>query len=62
MRVQDNLKFDLPAKTLIYAEAVQEGRGEGKGMRKCPALHIIDAVFVAGEDWRSKYDFKERNR
>ena len=32
------------------------------GMRKCPALHIIDAVYVAGEDWRVKYDLKERNR
>ena len=31
-------------------------------MRKCPALHIIDAVYVAGEDWREKYDLKERNR
>lgn len=32
------------------------------GMRKCPALHIIDAVYIAGEDWRVKYDLKERNR
>ena len=31
-------------------------------MRKCPALHIIDAVYIAGEDWRVKYDLKERNR
>jgi cap1 methyltransferase len=61
VRVQDNLKFDLPAKTLIYAEAVQECRGEGKGMRKCLALHIIDAVYLAGEDLRSKYNLKTRN-
>ena len=32
------------------------------GMRKCPAMHVIDAVYVAGEDWREKYDLKERNR
>ena len=25
-------------------------------------MHIIDAVYVAGEDWREKYDLKERNR
>ena len=31
-------------------------------MRKCPALHVIDAVYVAGEDWQEKYDLKERNR
>lgn len=61
MRVPDSLKFDLPAQTLIYAEAVQENRGEGKGMRKCPALHIFDAMFVSGEDWQD-YDLKERNR
>ena len=60
-RVPETLKFDLPAQTLIYAEAVQENGGEGKGMRKCPALHIFDAVFVAGEDWRD-YELKERNR
>lgn len=62
LRVPETLKFDLPARTLIFAETVQEGRGEGKGMRKCPALHVIDAVYVAGEDWRNRYDLKERNR
>jgi cap1 methyltransferase len=60
--VPHSFRFDLPAQTLIYAESVQENRGEGKGMRKCPALHIIDAVYIAGEDWRVKYDLKERNR
>ena len=55
-----NEKFDLPAQTLIYAEAVQECRGEAKGMRKCPSLHVIDAVYVAGEDWRN-HDLKTRN-
>ena len=25
-------------------------------------LHIIDAVFVAGENWQECYDFEERNR
>jgi len=60
--VPHSCRFDLPAQTLIYAESVQENRGEGKGMRKCPALHVIDAVYVAGEDWREKYDLKERNR
>ena len=29
--VPHSLKFDLPAQTLIYAESVQENRGEGKG-------------------------------
>ena len=53
-------KFDLPAQTLIYAEAVQECRGEARGMRKCPSLHVIDAVYVAGEDWRN-HDLKTRN-
>ena len=55
-----NEKFDLPAQTLIYAEAVQECRGEAKGMRKCPSLHVIDAMYVAGEDWRN-HDLKTRN-
>ena len=32
-------------------------------MRKCPALHIIDAIIVAGENWHELgYDLKERNR
>ena len=32
----------------------------GKGMRKGPSLHIIDALFIAGEDIRNK-ELKLRN-
>jgi cap1 methyltransferase len=60
VRVNDNIKFDLPAKTLIYAEIVQECHGEGKGMQKLFALHIIEAVYLAGEDLRSIYSLKTR--
>ena len=30
--VPHSFRFDLPAQTLIYAESVQENRGEGKGI------------------------------
>ena len=32
----------------------------GKGMRKGPGLHVLDALFIAGEDVRN-FDLKVRN-
>ena len=42
MRVGDNLKFDLPAKTIVLAEAVQEGRGEGKTRLKAEKKELAE--------------------
>ena len=51
-RVEDQNKFELSANTLVYGELVREYRGEGKSQRKAVAMHIIDALFLGGEDMR----------
>lgn len=55
-----NCNFNLPAQTLIYAKFVQENRGEDEKLR--PTLEIIDAVYIASENWQQKYDLKKRKR
>ncbi len=55
-----HLKFELPAGSLIYAEVVQEMRGEFKAMRRVKAVHVIDVLFIGGEDVRM-HDFKYRS-
>lgn len=53
--------FILSSGTLIYAEIVTEMRGECKSMRRATAIHIIDALFIGGEDIRGR-DFMTRNQ
>ncbi|TRY72418.1 hypothetical protein TCAL_09545, partial [Tigriopus californicus] len=53
-------KLELPPGTLIFGEIVRELRGEGKNMRKMVALHVIDGLFIGGEDIRN-LDLKSRN-
>lgn len=57
---QDTLKFELPLGTLIYGEVVEEKRGEARSMRRVTGFHIIDALYLGGEDIRT-IDFKTRN-
>lgn len=45
----DNLNVELPAKTLVYGEIVQEYEKEGKSQRHLFVLHIIDALVLGGE-------------
>ncbi|XP_033633452.1 cap-specific mRNA (nucleoside-2'-O-)-methyltransferase 1-like [Asterias rubens] len=58
-------KFDkrcnlrLPGDTLFEAELVEELRGEGSGQRKSYALHMLDAMWLGGEDVRHLH-FTER--
>ncbi len=58
-RVDERRKFELPPKTLIYAELVQEFRGEARRSVRHDAVHIIDAAFIGGDDLRN-YDVKKR--
>lgn len=51
--IKENLSVEIPNDTLVFAEIVQELRGEGKGQRKLNTLHIIDAVFLGGKDIRN---------
>jgi cap1 methyltransferase len=53
-------KLELPPLTLLYAEYVQELKGEGKAQRRIAAFHIIDPLFIGGTDVRDKC-FEERN-
>ena len=46
--------------TLLYAEIIQEMRGEFRSMRRVPGVHVIDALFIGGEDVRHA-DFRLRN-
>lgn len=60
-KVNESLcKVELPSGTLLFGEIVHELRGEGKNMRKVVALHIIDGLFIGGEDIRN-LDLKSRN-
>ena len=45
--------------SLIYAELVQELRGEGRSQKRSHSLHIIDAVCLGGVDV-SQLHIKER--
>ena len=47
--------------TLLYAEIVTEMRGECKSMRRATSIHVIDAIFIGGENVQN-LDFKARNQ
>lgn len=46
----NEFQTELPRDTLVEGEIVQELRGEGKGQLKVNSLHILDAMFLSGED------------
>lgn len=47
--------FELPPDTLVYAEIVQENRGEHKAQRKINTLHLIDGLVLNGKDVRNMH-------
>ncbi|PVD25771.1 hypothetical protein C0Q70_13431 [Pomacea canaliculata] len=55
----EQMRVDLPTKTLLEVEFVTELRGEGKGQRKVTTVHVMDALFLCGKDIRSRH-FRER--
>jgi len=56
-----NCTVELPAETLLYVELVWELKGEGKAQKKVMAVHVIDGLFLAGEDIRQLH-FMERHK
>ncbi|XP_067947035.1 cap-specific mRNA (nucleoside-2'-O-)-methyltransferase 1-like [Watersipora subatra] len=46
------LQLDIPKDTLFAGEVVQELKGEGKGQKRIYALHVVDVLFLYGEDFR----------
>ncbi|XP_066991198.1 cap-specific mRNA (nucleoside-2'-O-)-methyltransferase 1 [Anabrus simplex] len=52
--------IELSPDTLVYAEMVQELRGEGRSQRKMNSLHIIDAIVLGGMDIRKEHLTKRR--
>ncbi|GAB0094021.1 Cap-specific mRNA (nucleoside-2'-O-)-methyltransferase 1 [Sergentomyia squamirostris] len=52
---------EMCPRTLIYGEIVTELKGENRSQRSCYSLHIIDGLFLGGEDIR-KLPLLERNR
>jgi len=59
MQYNAALKVELPRKTLLVAEILQERSGEGKGQRASFAVHVTDALFLGGTDVRG-FGYKER--
>lgn len=55
----DGARVELPSKTLLEVQAVTELRGEGKGQRRQTTLHVLDALYLCGEDVRN-VSFEER--
>lgn len=55
------LDITLPKDTIVYAELVQELKGERRAQRRSTAFHIIDAMFLDGVDVR-KLDYDDRHR
>lgn len=47
------LAMELPSETLVYAEIVQELKGEGRAQRKINAMHLIDVLYLGGTDVRN---------
>jgi len=43
------LKLELPRNTILLVEVVKELKGQDRGQRHEKAVHIVDAVFIAGE-------------
>jgi len=46
---QNELKLELPRNTLLLVEIVKELKGQDRGQRHEKAVHIVDAIFIAGE-------------
>ncbi|XP_071486988.1 cap-specific mRNA (nucleoside-2'-O-)-methyltransferase 1-like [Diadema antillarum] len=51
-RKLDRCKLQLPGDTLFEAELIEELRGEGQGQRRMQTVHILDALWLAGQDIR----------
>lgn len=49
---EDNIHVELPAKTLLEVEFVQELKGEGAGQKRLMTVHALDALFLYGTDVR----------
>ncbi|CAL4088364.1 unnamed protein product [Meganyctiphanes norvegica] len=49
------IRLELPPDTLVYAEIVQEHRGEFKAQRKINTLHLIDGLILNGKDIRNMH-------
>lgn len=56
-----NIKFNMPARTVVYGEIVKEYTGEDKMQTSKTAFHIIDAIMLEGRDV-SKLPLSQRNR
>ncbi|XP_053685471.1 cap-specific mRNA (nucleoside-2'-O-)-methyltransferase 1 [Sabethes cyaneus] len=56
-----DVHLELPAKTLIYGEIVNELHGEGRSQITIQAFHIIDGIILGGVDIR-KWSLVERLR
>jgi len=57
--IRPEFKMELPRRTLLIGEVVQERVGEGKGQRLTTAVHIIDSMFLGGVDVRTE-GYRER--
>ncbi|KAI0211494.1 Cap-specific mRNA (nucleoside-2'-O-)-methyltransferase 1 [Lamellibrachia satsuma] len=55
----EDFRTELPRDTLVEAEIVQELRGENKGQRRVKGLHILDGMFLSGDDITNLH-FNER--
>lgn len=49
----------LPRDTILEVEVTQECRGDGKGQHRVEAVHIVDVLFLCGEDMRPR-NYAER--
>ncbi|XP_021362611.1 cap-specific mRNA (nucleoside-2'-O-)-methyltransferase 1-like [Mizuhopecten yessoensis] len=58
-KMEENMRIELPYKTLIEVEFVQEFKGEGMGQKRLMTLHALDAFFLYGKDVRYLH-FNER--
>lgn len=58
-KLDENMRIELPNKTLIEVEFVQELKGEGMGQKRLMTLHALDALYLYGKDVRSLH-FNER--
>lgn len=45
----------IPRETVMEVDIVTELQGEGKGQRKHVAVHVVDAIVLAGEDISKKH-------
>ena len=49
---EDNIHMELPFRTLLEVEFVQELKGEGMGQKRLMTVHALDALFLYGNDVR----------